>query len=66
MSSSFLHKNNIGRGVMWTACECADLAQVWLSSSEDLILGIDQTSLHFNLDMFEKFSNLAQLGCNQK
>lgn len=56
----------MGRGVSWCAQECSDLARAWIAASEDPIIGIDHTSLHFNRAMFEKFSAMATQGMSDK
>lgn len=56
----------MGRGMAWTAAECADLARAWIGTSEDPIRGVEQASSLFYSTMFERFCSLAPEGANSK
>lgn len=56
----------MGRGVTWTAAECADVARAWIFASEDPILGTDQTSNQFYTRLFERFCEYAPTDANEK
>lgn len=49
----------MGRDVGWTEQECGYLAKEWVKESEDACVGIDETSHHFNAQLFKIFGELA-------
>lgn len=56
----------MGRGIQWTAEEIAHLSRAWVSTSEDPIAGIDQTSSRFNESMFKTFAAMAPSSASEK
>ena len=56
----------MGRGLAWTAEEAGDLARAWIAATEDPVLGIDQTSTHFNQGMYSSFCSFAPDGACAK
>ena len=63
---SRLDDNKMGRGLAWTAEEAGDLAHAWIAATEDPVLGIDQTSTHFNQGMYSSFCSFAPDGACAK
>lgn len=47
----------MGRGTVWTAQECPDLARAWLNVTQVLIDVIDQISANFWQNLFASFSS---------